>query len=893
MVGLRPAHRAMRPDRGVCQPDHKNLLSIPARFANTETMCKPGFWASLAFTGLTTLSAQSISSGTIAGTITDQSGGVLRGARVGLKNPVAGYEQAVLTDETGSFRLNNIPQNNYQLTVTAPGFAVAAQSVDVRSSLPVTINITLKVAEASTTVNVEASGAMVETDPSAHQDVDRSSFLKLPTFDPGGQLSQAVTYSTGGVAADANGFFHPLGDHAQVTFVVDGQPISDQQSKVFSTQLPAEAIQSMELITGAPDAQYGDKSSLVVNATTRSGLGATKAFGSISSGWGSFGTWGGGATLGVGGPKFGNFIVVNGIRSGHFLDTPEFMPIHDIGNNGNIFDRLDWQPTARDVLHLNLFSSRNWFQAPNSYDQLTQDQKQRVLTWSVAPGYQHTFNAHTLLTVNPYVRRDQVDYYASRDPFADTPITASQTRFLTDYGVKADVSYTRGRHDLKFGTQIQQTRLLERFQFGVTDPTYNPVCLDADGNSLLLPGVTDPDQCSNIDSSYMANPDLQPGIVPYDLSRGGSPFNFRGKHNINQYAFYVTDSIKLGHFTINAGLREDQYNGLFSANGVQPRIGVAYLIPSSNTVLRAAYSRTFETPFNENLILSSGTGGGGLAENVFGSTSTPIQPGRRNQFNTGLQQRLGRWAIVDADYFWKYTDNAYDFSVLFNTPITFPISWHNSKLDGVTGRVSTVNIHGFQAYMTFGHTRARYFPPENGGLIPLGGFSSGVFRIDHDQAYQQTVVARYQRPRNAEWINFSWRYDSGLVVSGVPEVADALELTAAQQVAIGFACDGTPATYANPITACSGVGTSTLLNLPQTGTGNDDHNPARVKPRNLINLGVGTDNLFHKENGGRVTLRFSIENLTNKVALYNFLSTFSGTHFVPPRTYQVSVGYVF
>ena len=131
------------------------------------------------------------------------------------------------------------------------------------------------------------------------------------------------------------------------------------------------------------------------------------------------------------------------------------------------------------------------------------------------------------------------------------------------------------------------------------------------------------------------------------------------------------------------------------------------------------------------------------------------------------------------------------------------------------------------------------------------------------------------------------------MVSGVPEVGDALGLSAAQQVAMGFSCDGVFATYDNPITECKGVGKSTLINLPQTGTGNDDHNPARVKPRNLFNLGVGTDNLFHKEAGARVTLRFSITNLTNKLALYNFLSTFSGTHFVPPRTYQASLGYSF
>lgn len=259
-----------------------------------------------------------------------------------------------------------------------------------------------------------------------------------------------------------------------------------------------------------------------------------------------------------------------------------------------------------------------------------------------------------------------------------------------------------------------------------------------------------------------------------------------------------------------------------------------------------------------------------------------------------MQQSIGRFFLIDADYFWKYTHNAFDFSTLLNTTITFPIAWHNSKNDGVTGRVSTINLHGFQAYWTFGHTRARYYPPEDGGLIPQGAArADGVFRIDHDQAFQSTINLRYQRPHNAESIAFTV-HDSGEVVSGVPDAAFAMSgLTANQQTSIGLACGGTYATATDPIRSCSGPVTSTLLILPQIGKENDDHNPDRVKPRDVLNLGIGSDNLFHAEKTQRWTASLSIDNLTNKVALFNFLSTFSGTHFIEPRSLVAKIGFIF
>ena len=226
-----------------------------------------------------------------------------------------------------------------------------------------------------------------------------------------------------------------------------------------------------------------------------------------------------------------------------------------------------------DAFHLNLFAARNWFQVPNTYDQPDQDQRQRVLTYNIAPGYQHTFNPHTLLTVNAFFRQDRVNYYPSPDLFADTPATLSQDRHLTNFGVKSDVSYSAGKHNLKIGAQLMQTRLSESFGLGVTDPGFNPICVDSDGNPAGLPSISDPNRCAGL--GLTPNPELNPGLVPFDLTRGGKLFQYHGKANISEFAFYLQDSITIGNLILCGGLRIDRYDGLTAATGVQPRAGAS------------------------------------------------------------------------------------------------------------------------------------------------------------------------------------------------------------------------------------------------------------------------------------------------------------------------------
>lgn len=835
--------------------------------------------------------------GTVEVDVTDPTGAVIPGAAVTIENRAARFSRSGQTDANGIARFTNLPPNPYHIEVNAPGFQPQAQDVTARTSVPVTVKAVLVVAQEKETVEVHSDASeLVESVPTAHTDIDRELFSKLPRQTPAAGISDAITLASPGVVADSNGFFHPLGDHAETGFSVDNQPITDQQSKQFTNQLPLNAIGSFEVMQGAAPAEYGDKASMVVNAITRSGLGAKKPFGNVSLSYGSFGTVTENLGIGWGAQKWGNYIVANVTRSGRYLDSPEFSPMHDIGNNQQFFDRFDWSPSEKDNMHLNLFFGRSWFQIPNTYDQAAagQDQRQMVRTYDVAPGWVHLFSPSVALTVSPFYRQDEVRYYPSRNPFADLPATVSQSRDLRNYGVKTDLAYVKGIHNLKIGTQITRYHLNESFNFGVTDPAFNPVCVTSEDSPVLTPLPNDPAACAA--AGYMPNPDVQPGLIPYDLTRGGSPFMFRGVANIDEAAFYIQDSITLRGLTVQAGLRGDIYSGLSSDHGIQPRIGVSYLYKPTATVVRASYARFFETPYNENLVLSSSTGAGGLASNVFGGYGAqPLRPGRRNQYNAGMEQGIGRYLSVEGDYFWKFTDNAFDFDTLFNTPIQFPIEWRKSKIDGVSARVNLVPIHGFSAFTVIGHTRARFFGPENGGLIFNSPIDYSVFRIDHDQNFEQTTQLRYQHGKDGVWFAFTWRYDSGMVAGAVTNQDEALALTANQQTTIGLYCGNVFATPTAPLTACAPGQpfNSKLINIPAPGTANPDTNPPRIVPRHLFDLAFGTDNLFHRKEGPRWTLQFSATNLTNDVALYNFLSTFSGTHFVAPRSYRVELGYSF
>jgi hypothetical protein len=684
-------------------------------------------------------------------------------------------------------------------------------------------------------------------------------------------------------------------------------------------------------------------------------MGETTPHGGVTASYGAFGTTNEAFNLGYGGQAWGNFISANGLNTSRFLDGPEFNVMHDRGNEENVFDRFDLRPSPKDTVNLNFQFTRSWFQTPNSYDAQDAtawnglvvdnnglgrtglvvgptDQRSQIKTLDIAPAWTRLFNTNTAFTLGGWVRQDRYNYYPSGDPFSDLEPdlqlqTIGQTRRLTNAGGRAEVSYVKGINNVKAGVFFEHTFLTEDDNFGVVDPTANAPCLfTPNGFPDTNPGLTDPADCN---APFLEpNPSFIPILGCYDLTRtatlpgsDGCPNTTSGLYpydvhtDIKELALFVQDTITKNNWVFNLGLRGDLYNGISIARQAEPRVGAAYNVKKTNTVLRASYARTMETPFNENLILASNGCTDPVINALMASTispcvsRTPLSPGTRNEFHAGLEQAFGKYLVVDGEYIWKYTQRGFDFSILGDSPITFPVEWAKSKIPGYAIRASVPDIHGFTAYVVMSSVAARFFGPQVAGIGATPG-GSEVFRIDHDEHFNQTTHLQYQPFKRGPWVGFNWRYDSGLVAGPVPcaggdcangpngtdSIVDASIITPDQQFQAGLSCNGvfaTPTTPISPNSLCPGNEyASKYVKIPAPGTENDDHNPPRIAPRSLFDLSVGQDHRF-KGDKYKWSLRLSAINLTNKEALYNFISTFSGTHYVTPRALTAELGFHF
>lgn len=765
----------------------------------------------------------------VRGRVTDPQERPVAGAVIRIENPATGLRREAATADDGRYAFSNLPFQNYRLSAEAPGLAAASRTVDLHAAVPFEADFALGLAATAESITVVPDSAVI-LDPAitgTRAELNIKAIERMPVA-PGARGLESVLLTMPGFAANANGAIHPRGAHNQMTFVVDGMPISDQLTGAFANAVDPGVVESLDLYTGNVPAEFGNKVSAVAVVTTRTGLASGRRFhGSTQLGGDQFDTLASLTQVSGGNSRFGYFGSFSAMKSNRFLDAVSLDNLHNGGNGQRAFLRGDFHPGGRDVFRGSLMAGRSSFQLANLRSQHAnrQDQRQRLEDLSASLGWTRTLDARTTVEAQGSFRNA---FAALTSSAGDTPVTASQSRRLTTWNFGGRINRVSGGHTIRGGADFQRFPVREHFTFAITNPAFN-----------------DP-----------AGENYNPSLAAFDLTRGGRHFTFAQRAAGSLASGFLQDQWRLGRWQLALGLRFDSYRFLVRGTQWQPRLGISYHLRETGTVLRASYNRNYQTPPNENLLMASAPESAVLAppevREALGGAVRFIRPERQDVYEAGLQQSLGRAGVASATYYHKKSTDLQDNDNFFNTGIIFPTSLARSRVNGAEGRVQLFPGRRFSATVAATHYRVVVTPPFTGGLFlgaaAIDALTAGPFVIDHDQTLSLASNTVYNVTRRW-WTSATVRYDSGLVsnpsdpaaVRRDPDYADL---------------------------------------LPRVNLGSD---PARVRPRTVADWAIGYTRT--RGDGQRAwEVVATLNNLTNATALYNFQSLFVGTRVVAPRS---------
>ena len=773
--------------------------------------------------------------GKIQGSVQDGSGAVIPGATVTLSAAVSGYRQVTRTDESGAFRLSNVPFDTYTLRVEMAEFQAFEMHLELHSPVPVEVPVELQLGPVTATVEVtEDHGELFDPHKTSSETrLDQTLIVRLPGAAPSRNV-EALVASTPGWAVDDNGRLHPRGSESQAQWNLDGVPITENLSAIFSSSLDARIMRSVEVLTGGLPAEFGDKLGGVVHVNTRSGIDLDR------------GSWTAGVTQSTGSfsaeetsvdfaghtKQFGVLGVISGNTSRRFLDPSTAANLHNFGRSARGFLCLDWQRDPYNWFKVTLLLGGTNFQVPNRAQQhrAEQNQRQQLRDNTEVVSWQHVFNPRWVASFSGYHRYSSSGLTSNE---VAAPVLAFQDRYVRTGGSVGAFSYAVQKHKVKFGYQLTGRQVGENFTFAVTEPDVFPPLLGEAGRRI-------------------PNPVLR--FTP------AAPFRFRDEDTEWLVAVYAQDHFTVTRrLTLDIGLRWDRYHLLLSEQAVSPRIALAYRVPRSPTVLRASYNRLFQLPPIENILLASSEEAAAVSP-LFALQGELgfrlIRPDTQHVFEGGLQQQLGPWFRLDLATYHKIIRNMGDKDQFFDTGIIFPISISAGRVTGFEARLDTREIHGWRGFLSYANARVFGITPVNGGLF-LGEAVESLeapglrFANDHDQRNSAQFQVTYSHHRSGVWAALGGRYDSGYPVP----------------LEEGVTRDDFLA---------KGHGPRLLQEV--------DFRRGRVYPHTVLNFSVG----FDRPLSDRVRMRaqFDILNLTDEFFLYNFESVFSGTHLGPPRTYS-------
>lgn len=737
--------------------------------------------------------------------VTDPHGlGVRSTAR--LANDAAQLRRSLVTDDAGLLSARNLPFGLYHLEVESDGFSAFSGNIEIRSALPTEYLVKLSIAAMSTAVDVTAAGTLLDPSRTTSSNrLDPQAITGRATSAPGRSLTDLVNSQPGWVY-EGSAVLHPRGSEYQTQFVVDGVPLTDNRSPSSGSEIEADDVDALTIYTAGIPAEYGRKMGGVVEVDTGKDDHPGLHGQAVLSG-GSFGTgnaylltqyqWGKNALAAS----------ADGARTDRYLNPPVLENYTNTATTADFATRYDRDFSNHDRFAVTLRREFSKFLVPNEQLQQAAGQIQRRDNFETLGivSYQHIFSERLLADLRFMMRSDADDLNSNPQ---STPIIAFQNRGFREEYLKGTASYHRGRHEFKAGFEADFMHLRENFSDIITDPEQ-----------------------------------FDPGTP--------STFVFAGRGLDLEQSAFAQDLIRLGQWTVSAGLRWDHYQLLVNQNAISPRLGIARHIPSANLVLHASYDRAFQTPAFENILLSSSPEVASLNPNVL---RLPVKPSHGNYYEFGLTKAVADNLKLDVNYFRRYFDNYADDDLLLNTAVSFPISLHKASIYGAEGKIDLQHWRRFSGFLSYSYIVGSVYLPVTGGLF-LGpdattvlSQTGGRFWDSQDQRHTLHGRLRYQIATRA-WVALSGEYGTGLPVAFEGTVPDAI------------------AQYGKAI------------------VDRVDFARGRVRPSLSINVSGGVDLWKHDQISTR--LQADIQNLNNRLNVIDFAGLFSGNSVAPPRSYSL------
>ena len=733
-------------------------------------------------------------------------------AGLGVKSPVEivseanHYRQSLLTDDAGNLAIKRLPFGMYLLEVRHAGFAPFTGSVEVRSAAPTTEPVKLALVPVQTTIEVKENGTLI--DP---QRVGSVNQIGSQTIDdrvtslPGRSLQDLVN-SQPGWLYEGNAVLHPRGSEYQTQFVLDGIPLTDNRSPGYGPEIEADSLQSMSVYTAGIPAEYGRKMGGVVEVSTardtRQGF-----HGEVVLSGGSFDTAGGYTMLQYleGKNTFG--VTVAGAMTGRYLSPPVPDNYTNNGTTGDFSGFFERDFTPSDRLSLMYRHELARFDIPNENVQQAVGQRQDgdIFENLGMFSYQHLFSANTVGNLGGMIR-DNSNSLSSN--LLSTSIIAFENNHFTEAYFKGTVSIHSGKQEWKVGAESDNIFLHERFADVITDP------------SQFDPGTP-------------------------------TRFSFAGNRPDLEQAAFVQDLIRLGEWTVSAGIRWDHYQLIVNQNAVSPRLGVSRYFARADLLVHAAYDRVFQTPSFENILLASSPDVVVLNPEVL---HLPVEPSHGNYYEVGMTKGFFGQLRLDVNYYRRNVNNLADDNLLLNTPVAFPIAFRKANIYGAEGKIAIPNWGHFSGFVSYSYMVGSAYFPVTGGLF-LGQDATdaltqlgGRFWVSQDQ--RNTVRTRF-RYQFKSWLWGAAGVDYG---SGLP---------------VDF----------------SGTYEQALAEYGQQVVDRVNFERDRVNPNFSLNASVGAD-LWKRDNVA-MRVQFDATNLTDRLNLINFAGLFSGNSVAPPRSYAI------